>query len=164
MLATTLRISVIVKRNKYLGLHAVGGRSKGEMVAGIRKKVVKGIQGWNAKFLSSAISPVQGRVSAWSFLWSRKIPNKVKVFGWRLFHDALPIVSNLEQRRMDVEDLSPSCKLPGESLVRCFISCSFIHQVWAISLLPYWTIFNFEGSLEGWLQDVCSTLPADAID
>ncbi|KAK4388291.1 hypothetical protein Sango_2435700 [Sesamum angolense] len=50
--AEALGVKVIEKHDKYLGLPAVGGRSKREMFDGIREKIWKCIQGWNSKLLN----------------------------------------------------------------------------------------------------------------
>ncbi|KAL0402252.1 UNVERIFIED_CONTAM: putative mitochondrial protein [Sesamum latifolium] len=52
LLGAALGVDVVPKHDKYLGLPAVGGRSKKEMFDSIRIKVWIRIQGWNSKFLS----------------------------------------------------------------------------------------------------------------
>ncbi|KAL5736524.1 hypothetical protein ACOSQ2_031312 [Xanthoceras sorbifolium] len=48
--------------------------------------------------------------SWWSLLWNLIIPPKIKIFLWRMCHDALPSLSNLFFRKI-VQD--PSCKRCG---------------------------------------------------
>ncbi|KAL0347978.1 UNVERIFIED_CONTAM: hypothetical protein Sangu_1025600 [Sesamum angustifolium] len=52
LLGVALGVDIVPKHDKYLGLPAVGGRSKKEMFYGIWIKVWNHIQGWNSKFLS----------------------------------------------------------------------------------------------------------------
>lgn len=39
-----------------------------------------------------------GRV--WKTSWKLKVPNKIKVFGWRACHNILPTRANLAQKRI----------------------------------------------------------------
>ncbi|KAL9685093.1 hypothetical protein QQ045_022540 [Rhodiola kirilowii] len=40
----------------------------------------------------------------WKRFWKLKVPERIKNFGWRLFHDSLPIGVNLERRGCEVEN------------------------------------------------------------
>ena len=55
---------------------------------------------------------MQGECSAigadgliWNKLWKLHIPNKIKVFGWRVINDILPTHENLTLRHI-VEDIT----------------------------------------------------------
>ncbi|KAL0409476.1 UNVERIFIED_CONTAM: hypothetical protein Sradi_1882000 [Sesamum radiatum] len=39
----------------------------------------------------------------WTQIWKSKVPPKIRIFIWRVTHDAVPTMSNLE-RRWDVQD------------------------------------------------------------
>ncbi|KAL0292514.1 UNVERIFIED_CONTAM: putative mitochondrial protein [Sesamum angustifolium] len=54
--------------------------------------------------------------SHWNFLWQHRIPNKVKIFGWKSCHNALPTFSNLAKRRIEVPDYCLLCSTEGESI------------------------------------------------
>ncbi|XP_023908471.1 uncharacterized protein LOC112020143 [Quercus suber] len=42
----------------------------------------------------------------WAAIWKLRIPNKMKVFGWRVCHDIHPTKRNLKKKRVLSEDLS----------------------------------------------------------
>ena len=52
----------------------------------------------------------------WSVLWKLRIPNKIKVFGWRACNDILPTKLNLSKRRIIDDVMCPIClKMSGIS-------------------------------------------------
>lgn len=66
----------------------------------------------------------------WKFVWSRKIPNKIKVFCWRLYHDYLPSVKNLNRRGMEVQTGCPRCNLKEESTFHAIWECRAVKLIW----------------------------------
>ncbi|KAL0368486.1 UNVERIFIED_CONTAM: hypothetical protein Scaly_1067500 [Sesamum calycinum] len=63
---------------------------------------------------SGAPSSFGGLHSDWKFLWHRTVPNKVKIFGWKLCHKTLLTLHNLAARRVDVSDCCPLCSQTRE--------------------------------------------------
>ncbi|KAL0434525.1 UNVERIFIED_CONTAM: putative mitochondrial protein [Sesamum latifolium] len=63
VMAERLGVEVVLKHDKYLGLPAVGGRSKKEMFGGIRDRIWSRINGWNAKLLSQAGKETSGGIN-----------------------------------------------------------------------------------------------------
>ncbi|KAF4366697.1 hypothetical protein G4B88_010772 [Cannabis sativa] len=49
----------------------------------------------------------------WNGLWNLKVPQKVKIFLWRMYHRALPTNSQLIRRKVLVQ---PMCSRCGEEL------------------------------------------------
>lgn len=67
---------------------------------------------------------------AWGIVWKLKIPDRIKIFAWRLYHDALPIFSNLRRRGCKTEMKCYQCGFKEEStkhilLKKCWWSTSF---------------------------------------
>ncbi|KAL0460646.1 UNVERIFIED_CONTAM: hypothetical protein Slati_0691800 [Sesamum latifolium] len=54
LLAGVLGVGLVGSHDKYLGLPAVGGRSRGELFRGLRDRVWERVQGWSSKLLSQA--------------------------------------------------------------------------------------------------------------
>ena len=49
----------------------------------------------------------------WQALWKLKIPNQIKIFGWREFHGILPTRVTLEKKKIIRERVCPICtRLP----------------------------------------------------
>ncbi|KAL9659116.1 hypothetical protein QQ045_028206 [Rhodiola kirilowii] len=66
----------------------------------------------------------------WQSFWKLQIPNRVKIFGWRLYHDGLPTAQNLARRGCDVENFCWRCGKGGEDSIHLFKDCW-----WSRSLL-----------------------------
>lgn len=67
----------------------------------------------------------------WNMLWKLKIPNKIKIFGWRAWHNALPTRENLFKRRV-VDDASCElCQQATETVVHVLWECGVAQDIWA---------------------------------
>ena len=53
----------------------------------------------------------------WATLWKLRIPNKIKVFGWRACNDILPIKLNLSKRKIIDDAMCPICMRFPESAI-----------------------------------------------
>ncbi|CAM8958980.1 unnamed protein product [Rhodiola kirilowii] len=71
----------------------------------------------------------------WRSFWRLKVPHKLKIFGWRLYHDALPTLQNLERRGCSVVNICWHCGTCRENSMHMFRDCS-----WMKSLLQGWNI------------------------
>ena len=85
--------------------------------------------------LSNGESSEQGIVgSLWSRLWKETIPNKIKIFSWRVCLDILPTQDNLIRRRVLVSARYYFCQQEIESILHVLWSCGAAQDVWAGSL------------------------------
>ena len=50
-------------------------------------------------------SSSNGGSPVWAAIWKLRIPNKIKVFGWRASHDILPTRRNLKKKRVLTDDV-----------------------------------------------------------
>ncbi|KAK4385915.1 hypothetical protein Sango_2715500 [Sesamum angolense] len=90
--------------------------------------------------------------TTWKFLWNCKVPNKVKIFVWRLYKNALPIAPNMILRGVEMDSSCPFCQSQTEDLEHLFLNCTFTRQVWAMSEIPCASIFNRLGSAQNWIR------------
>ena len=60
----------------------------------------------------------------WAALWKLKIPNKIKVFGWRACHDILLTRLNLTKRRIISDNMCPICCRCPESTIHALRECA----------------------------------------
>ncbi|KAK4434388.1 putative ribonuclease H protein [Sesamum alatum] len=95
-------------------------------------------------------SSLSGSKSGWGFLWSRRIPSKVKTFGWKLCKGALALMGNLSTKNPEVADICPVCKARGEDVLHAFITCSVARQTWAFSSLPWAVVSSWQGDATQW--------------
>lgn len=75
----------------------------------------------------------KNRCMIWPKLWKLHIPNKIKVFGWRVCQDILPIRENLVCRRIIKDGTCEFCKQVSESMLHVLWECGVAQDVWAKS-------------------------------
>ncbi|KAL0410936.1 UNVERIFIED_CONTAM: hypothetical protein Slati_3683300 [Sesamum latifolium] len=98
------------------------------------------------------------RASSNSETEQTKVPHKVKIFAWRLCHDALPTTVNLCRCWCNVDPACSTCGYAREDVRHAVLDCHFARQSWAISNLP-WAVISVwqKGSLE-WMRLVRKNL------
>ncbi|KAL0463289.1 UNVERIFIED_CONTAM: hypothetical protein Slati_0216500 [Sesamum latifolium] len=89
-----------------------------------------------------------------SFIWNAKIPNKVKIFLWRLHKEAIPTMSTLIRRRCMVKPACSTCGAVEENSRHIFIDCPFARQLWALSNIPLMVIRSWPSDVASWLMQV----------
>jgi hypothetical protein len=94
-----------------------------------------------------------GERSIWNLIWKSPVPQKVRIFAWRLATDSLAVNANVHQRMQKVSPLCPVCCTEEESahhsMVRCTLARGLrdgMHSVWA---LPDEKCFRLTG--QNWL-------------
>ena len=65
----------------------------------------------------------------WKVLWNLKIPNKIKVFGWRACADILPTRVNLVRRRVLIGDKCPICLRESENTIHVLWECAAVQDI-----------------------------------
>ena len=61
------------------------------------------------------------------------MPNKIKIFGWRVCQDILPISENLARRKIIKDSSCGLCKQDTESVLHILWECGVAQDVWASS-------------------------------
>ena len=72
---------------------------------------------------------VGGRV--WKVLWKLKVPNKIKVFGWRACCNILPTRVNLTRKQIIEDNKCEACKAELEIVVHALWNCGAAQDIWA---------------------------------
>ncbi|WVZ60625.1 hypothetical protein U9M48_010618, partial [Paspalum notatum var. saurae] len=62
----------------------------------------------------------------WFKIWLLKVPNKVKMFMWRLAHNSLPVRRNLVRRGVRLDTICPLCKRLDEDCGHIFFKCEHV--------------------------------------
>ena len=70
----------------------------------------------------------------WLTIWKLRIPNKIKVFGWRACNEILPTRLNLSKRKIIADAMCPICLRFPKSVVDALWDCGAARDVWAGSL------------------------------
>lgn len=63
-------------------------------------------------------------------LWKLNIPNKIKLFVWRSFHDCIPTNVNLSRHDVEVEVVCPLCRKHPETTNHALFTCSRFERLW----------------------------------
>ena len=72
----------------------------------------------------------RGGSKVWAAIWKLWIPNKIKVFGWRVCHDILPTRRNLKKKWILMDELCLLCALSQESTIHALWECTVAQDVW----------------------------------
>ena len=70
----------------------------------------------------------------WYAIWKLKLPNKIKIFGWRACHDILPTAVNLTRRKVISKNNCPLCMRELESTVHALWDYATVQDIWAGSI------------------------------
>ncbi|KAL0364035.1 UNVERIFIED_CONTAM: putative ribonuclease H protein [Sesamum angustifolium] len=81
-------------------------------------------------------------------IWKARVPNKIKVFLWRVCKEAIPTTSNLIRRTCDVKPACTMCGAPYEDSKHALLKCFFARQAWALADLPWAIISQWRDGME----------------
>ncbi|KAL9658994.1 hypothetical protein QQ045_028253 [Rhodiola kirilowii] len=87
----------------------------------------------------------------WKRLWSSNIPNKVKVFCWRFFHNSLPDAINLGRRGVLLERSCKICGFPSETALHIAKECWWAKALFSKFNLAIPSDLAEAGSSADWL-------------
>ncbi|XP_075633561.1 uncharacterized protein LOC142606033 [Castanea sativa] len=70
----------------------------------------------------------------WRHLWKLHIPNKFKVFGWKVCQNALPTRENLARCKVVEDGCCQVCRLNSKSVAHMLWQCGVTQDIWASSI------------------------------
>ncbi|KAL9687938.1 hypothetical protein QQ045_032349 [Rhodiola kirilowii] len=119
---------------------------------------------WCAVDVERLKSPAQGEQldirevqKFWRSLWKLRIPNRIKLFTWRLYHDSLPTMYDLAKRGCSVEDKCSHCGLRSEKALHVFKDCWWMRCLLQELHLPE-DIWNNQCDSTGYWLWLCAKL------
>jgi hypothetical protein len=128
------------------------------------KSSYQAIQDWKNKDNDPAPSDVMKENKTWKILWKQKIPPKYTHLMWRLFHNGLPVRSNLGSRGISCNPLCPRCEGKIEDINHVFKGCEWAKQIWFASPLN----IRFENltstNFKDWLINTLPTTPKEGLE
>lgn len=66
----------------------------------------------------------------WDKIWGMEVPNKVRMFTWRLVHNSLLVRRNLARRGVKEETICPMCSRLDEDCGYLFFKCKKVKECW----------------------------------
>ncbi|KAL0303533.1 UNVERIFIED_CONTAM: hypothetical protein Sradi_6221400 [Sesamum radiatum] len=78
---------------------------------------------------------------SWDFIWKSRVPNRVKLFAWKLCKNAIRTATNLAKRKVPISTSCPICNEGLEDLAHVILYCPCSRLMWALSNLP-WEVVN----------------------
>lgn len=66
----------------------------------------------------------------WKKLWKLQVPNKIKVFAWRVCQNSLPSLLKFRQRSILTDALCPFYRTEVEDIYHALFECSEITWIW----------------------------------
>jgi len=68
----------------------------------------------------------------WLKIWQLNVPNKIKIFIWRLAHNSLPVKSNVARRGVLLDTICPMCNRLDEDCGHLFFKCKYVKKCWRL--------------------------------
>nr|POE83460.1 putative ribonuclease h protein [Quercus suber] len=66
----------------------------------------------------------------WKRIWKLHIPNKIKMFLWRVCSNALPTMANLKKRKILEDANCKACHVAEENTLHAIWDCEKLHHIW----------------------------------
>ncbi|KAL5781686.1 hypothetical protein ACOSP7_006715 [Xanthoceras sorbifolium] len=78
----------------------------------------------------------------WLALWNLNIPPKIKIFIWRVCHNAIPSLCNLCSRKIVVDPCCSRCGDAPESSAHALFWCSSVRPIWESTV--FWDVLDLQ--------------------
>ncbi|XP_015387831.1 uncharacterized protein LOC107177858 [Citrus sinensis] len=69
-------------------------------------------------------------------MWMLDLPEKIKIFMWRVIKNILPTAENLWKRKSLQDSICQRCKKEVETIKHVLVECKAARKVWELALLP----------------------------
>ena len=71
-------------------------------------------------------------LKVWKFIWSLRVPNRVKSLMWRAGTNSIPMRANLVKRQVLNDALCQECKLHAEDTMHVLWFCLKLNNAWKV--------------------------------
>lgn len=113
---------------------------------------------------SSSICEADNR-SIWDYIWKAEVPEKVRIFAWRVATETLPTKKNKWKRTLEVDNICNICGRETEDEFHAVVSCSKAKAL-RNEMMAAWELatededqFRFTGN--EWLQNLLGSCAAE---
>ncbi|KAL2941454.1 hypothetical protein RDABS01_029804 [Bienertia sinuspersici] len=94
-----------------------------------------------------------GKGKIWEVLWKLNVFPKWKMFFWKLWHNALPVMDRLVKLGMQVDDRCQFCMDERESHEHLFRDCMYMQRIWKASMLGISSLHDNHIPLKDWTRN-----------
>ena len=70
--------------------------------------------------------------SLWKDLWKARLPERLKMFLWRIGANVIPTKVNLQRKMQHIDPVCTFCNNEDESSTHVFLDCQFARALWAV--------------------------------
>uniref|UniRef100_A0A7N2LK24 Reverse transcriptase zinc-binding domain-containing protein n=1 Tax=Quercus lobata TaxID=97700 RepID=A0A7N2LK24_QUELO len=102
--------------------------------------------------------------NVWKTLWKLKVPNKIKVFGWRACCNILPTQANLAQKWIIQDNRCEACKTEPETGIHALWNCGVSQDVWAGCSARLQKCLVGQAGMLQLLDELIKQLPPDELE
>ena len=100
----------------------------------------------------------------WKKLWKAKVPSKIQLCIWRSAHDLLPVLVNLNKRKVCLQKTCPLCGADEETTFHAIRTCKVASKVWMkLQLHEKWSITDNTNML-GWISKVTDKMDSECFE
>lgn len=86
-------------------------------------------------------------------IWRAHVPQKIKIFLWKMCHNILLVKYNLKYRRIATTDTCPICQQEPETIEHALLLCSWTRPVWFGLQLGFTLHASHITSLKQWFEE-----------
>jgi hypothetical protein len=88
---------------------------------------------WTHKFGGNLVQEQAtgvGDVAVWGIPWNLQVPSKIKIFGWRVLHGAIPCKGILANRHIESSSSCLACDDGCEDIKYLLFTCTRAREIW----------------------------------
>ncbi|CAN1828501.1 Putative ribonuclease H protein At1g65750 [Linum perenne] len=115
---------------------------------------MQGYQGGNGS--------INSQEKYWKWLWKLTLPPKLKIFLWRVSHDAMATKVNLAKRKCAATDICPICRQYAETQEHIFFVCNQAPRMWN-QILPHIPLLQAGERICSWLERMKDITPNETM-
>lgn len=90
----------------------------------------------------------------WRLIWGTNVPQKIKIFVWKVCNNIFPVKGNLMRGKLSREGVCPICGESEETVEHVSLFCSWTNPVWFGSQLQSIPDMGAIPSLHDWFSQI----------
>jgi hypothetical protein len=114
----------------------------------------------------AASSRPDGRRPVWNLVWKSTLPQKMKIFAWKVVTGALATYANMQRRHLETVSTCRLCGLTEEDSYHALVLCPTAMKIWECmgEVWPIPATTSIQHTGQEWLFDLLSSVSKDAMN